>query len=386
MQDIADLITGLSMRVGPARAVASATRVLGHETMAAALPYVRLLALPRTIRRPLRNHPEVLAALRAEIADVTGTEAPETGLRISASTVIGLAVAGGAIYILLPQIGSFQALLGALRGASWSWLSVAFVSGLLTAPAAGLSYWGSARRSLPIIQASAVQLASAFTGRLTPAGAGGIGLNMLFMERAGMTRQEAVSAAALNMAGGAIVHAALFFIAAAVLGLGTLRHGIEIPTSWPILGAVLGVLVAAGLLLTTPFGRRRVVKPAVEVGRTLVETIRRPVRAAALFGGSAGVTVFNALAFVATVQAFGSDISALQVAAVYVGGTAIASAAPTPGGLGAVEAALVAGLTGVGMVSEPAVAAVLSFRLLTFWLPILPGMATYRVLQHRNVV
>ena len=47
---------------------------------------------------------------------------------------------------------------------------------------------------------------------------------------------------------------------------------------------------------------------------------------------------------------------------------------PTPGGLGAIEAALVAGLTGVGMDPAIAVAAVLSYRLATYWLPILPGL------------
>ena len=39
------------------------------------------------------------------------------------------------------------------------------------------------------------------------------------------------------------------------------------------------------------------------------------------------------------------------------------------------EAALVAGFTGVGMDPAIAVAAVLSYRLVTFWLPILPGLA-----------
>lgn len=72
-------------------------------------------------------------------------------------------------------------------------------------------------------------------------------------------------------------------------------------------------------------------------------------------------------------------------AAVYVGGSAIAAAAPTPGGLGAVEAVLVAGLGGIGVASAPAVAAVPTLRLLTFWLPILPGMAAY-LLQHRQAV
>ena len=54
---------------------------------------------------------------------------------------------------------------------------------------------------------------------------------------------------------------------------------------------------------------------------------------------------------------------------------------PTPGGLGAVEAALVSGLTGYGMPDGKAVAAVLTFRLFTFWLPMLPGWFVFQHMQ-----
>ena len=57
-------------------------------------------------------------------------------------------------------------------------------------------------------------------------------------------------------------------------------------------------------------------------------------------------------ALAAAVAAFHGDASFAEVGAVYLGASLIAAAAPTPGGLGALEAALVAGFTGVGM--EPA--------------------------------
>ena len=51
-----------------------------------------------------------------------------------------------------------------------------------------------------------------------------------------------------------------------------------------------------------------------------------------------------------------------------------------------IEAALVAGLTGVGMQPGPAVSAVLLYRLATYWLPVLPGWLSWRLLQHRGYV
>jgi uncharacterized membrane protein YbhN (UPF0104 family) len=65
---------------------------------------------------------------------------------------------------------------------------------------------------------------------------------------------------------------------------------------------------------------------------------------------------------------------------------ASAAASPTPGGLGAIEAALVAGLTGIGVPPGPAVSAVLTYRLATYWLPVLPGWAALRLLQGRGYV
>jgi undecaprenyl-diphosphatase len=76
----------------------------------------------------------------------------------------------------------------------------------------------------------------------------------------------------------------------------------------------------------------------------------------------------------------------ILIAAVYMGAAAIAAAAPSPGGLGAIEAALVAGLTGIGMQAGPAVSAVLLYRLATYWLPVAPGWLAWRVLQRRDYV
>jgi hypothetical protein len=86
----------------------------------------------------------------------------------------------------------------------------------------------------------------------------------------------------------------------------------------------------------------------------------------------------SAAALAASVQAFGGGPGLVALGAVYLAAAALAAAAPTPGGLGAIEAALVAGLTGVGMQAGPAVSAVLLYRLATYWLPVLPGWLCWR--------
>jgi uncharacterized protein (TIRG00374 family) len=100
----------------------------------------------------------------------------------------------------------------------------------------------------------------------------------------------------------------------------------------------------------------------------------------------AGVTAANVLMLTIALHAFDIHPSMLKIGAVYLGGEALASASPTPGNLGAMEAILVANLTTMGVQTNPAVAAVLVYRLFGFWLPIIPGLLALRYLRHRQVL
>jgi uncharacterized membrane protein YbhN (UPF0104 family) len=385
-QDVAETLVSLATVFSPAVAVDSAFGRVERERLNEALGYLNVLALPARIRQQCANPRETLGELRELLAERLGCERPRFRMPVRPSTLLALLVGGGAVYLLLPQIGAVPRLVRAVEHADYWWLVAALCAGLFTFPMAAASYLGAVRSRIPVGATTATQVASAFTSRLTPGGIGGMGLNLIYLERRGVPRTEAISSVALNQAAGAVVHALGFALAVVVLGTGGIVHHVRLPGGWPVLVAVVGVLVAAGAVLGSPFGRRRVVEPGLAAGRELLVVVRQPGRALALFGGSAGVTLGNGFALVAALAAFDPKVSVLGVLAVYVGASALASPAPTPGNLGAVEAALVAGLTGIGVAPEPAVAAVLAFRLLTFWLPIVPGLVAFRLLQHRGVV
>jgi uncharacterized protein (TIRG00374 family) len=59
---------------------------------------------------------------------------------------------------------------------------------------------------------------------------------------------------------------------------------------------------------------------------------------------------------------------------------------PTPGGVGAVELALSAGLAAAGLPTAAAASAVLIFRLLTFWLPVPLGWFALSYLQRHDAL
>ena len=90
------------------------------------------------------------------------------------------------------------------------------------------------------------------------------------------------------------------------------------------------------------------------------------------------------LCLAACIQALGGSAPLASIALVYLTGSALGSAVPTPGGLGAVEAALSAGLTAAGLPGATAVSAVLLFRTLTFWLPVPVGWGAFNYLERHE--
>jgi len=290
---------------------------------------------------------------------------------------------GVAVHVLLPQVGELGRTADAIRDANWGWFAVAALASAATYFMAAVGMQGAVSRHLPLGRTATVQLANSFANRLTPGAIGGLGVSERYLERNGLDRGAAVAGVGLNSAAGFVVHILAMLIILPLAGSGV--GDVHLPDKWELLVAVVVVFVIAGIALWSPLGRKLRAPLGQAVGG-LVAALRSPARAAALFGGSVGTTAFYALALAASLEAFGGGLDLVQVTAVYLGGAAISSVAPTPGGLGAMEAALVAGLTALGEDSGTAIAAVLGFRLLTFWLPTLPGFFALRSLREEGAV
>jgi len=386
-QDVAELVASLATLVGPQRAIASAVSVLGPAALRDALPLIQPLALSSATRHDLKARPGLLEDLRrraAETLDVAATQ-PEQLTRLRARTLVTVLVLGVAIHLLLPQVAQLGKTTDALRSARWGWLAVAAVFSALTYLGAAVGMLAVVSQPLALLRTTAVQLASSFANRLTPGSVGGIGINVRYLVNAGIDRAEAIGAVALNTAAGIVVHIAGLVLALTLVSTSQVGD-VKLPRGWPVLVVVVLVLAGFGLALRSPLGRSRFVSPVLRATGSIGDVLRRPVKAAELFGGSALVTVSYALALAVSLKAFGADVALVHVFAVYLGGAAVASFSPTPGGLGAMEAALVAGLTAVGVAHGPAIAGVLAFRLVTYWIPILPGWWTFRALQKRGVL
>jgi glycosyltransferase 2 family protein len=102
--------------------------------------------------------------------------------------------------------------------------------------------------------------------------------------------------------------------------------------------------------------------------------------------GCAGTTLGAAIALWTSVQAFGGHVTFVAVTVVTMVGGTLASAAPTPGGVGAVEAALIGGLAAFGVPAAVAVPSVLLYRVLTCWIPVFVGWPVMRWLTDKDMI
>lgn len=388
--DVAEMLASLTALVGPERAVRSAIETLGGEAVRPALPLLQPLALSTATREDLKATPAgVLEEVRNQIASLLGCGAGqlETLTRIQRRTLLWMVMGAAAVFFLLPQVEGLGASLGALKSVQPWWLVAGAGLSMLTYVMAAVAMKGAVGGTLAFRPTLLVQVASSFVSRLTPQGIGGLALNERYLEKSGIGRATALASVALNGLAGFVMHMVLLSAVGVLVGSGSMLS-FRLPANWPYLLAIALGVALLGLILRASLGNMVAVvtAPVVTAVRNLWGVLRRPRQAATLFGAAAGITLSYGLALIVSLMALGVDVSPLKVIAVYLGGSAVASASPTPGKLGAVEVALSAGLTAIGIESGVAVASVLIYRLLTFWLPVLPGFLAFRYLQKKQYI
>jgi undecaprenyl-diphosphatase len=386
--DIAQLLAALAIRVGPERAVEPAIAALGAENVGACLHMLQPSVLGSATVAALKLQKGLLEQLRSAIADRAGIDEPTyVSLdRFSRKRVLTGAAIALVTYVLVPQLADLPGIIEQLRLADWAWFVPVLLMSLLTYVGAAMSMQGAVASRLPMLPTFLAQFAGTFANRLAPAFAGGVALSVRYLQRSGIDTAVAASGVGLSAVASIVVHLGLLALFAVWAGRSTAGSAIEEP-QYLLIG--LAVLVVLGLgAYAVPSVRRAIRDRVLPVLRRSLDgvavVLRRPSRVVLLLGGATVVTVCYLLGLFFAIQAFGGGLSLALVGVVYLAGSGIAAAVPTPGGLGAVEAALIAGLVAAGLANPIAVPAVFMFRLATFWLPILPGWLSFTYLQKRE--
>ncbi|MFD3805713.1 YbhN family protein [Streptomyces sp. NPDC058619] len=440
--DIAQLLTTLGLRVGAERSVASAVSVLGPDAVADCLPLLQPIALSRSTRSTLRllareradrEREAVLessrAAKAAREADAAARSAsadrkaekralddaldgareedllsqirrqvllirpqapvePARLERIRPRTLVSFIAGAFGAYFLLTQLAHVP-LAETVAEAQWGWVGAAMAFSVLTYFAAAMSLLGFVPERVSFLRTVVAQVAGSFVKLVAPAAVGGVALNTRFLQRAGVRPGLAVASVGASQLFGLASHVLL------LLSFGYLTGTEKTPEMTPSRTVIAGLLTVAVLVLVVtavPFMRKFVVTRVralfAGVVPRMLDVLQRPQKLVTGIGGMLLLTGCFVMCLDASIRAFGGGeaISYASIAVVFLAGNALGSAAPTPGGMGAVEATLTLGLVAAGLEKEVAISAVLLFRLMTFWLPVLPGWISFNFLTRKEAI
>jgi uncharacterized membrane protein YbhN (UPF0104 family) len=227
-----------------------------------------------------------------------------------------------------------------------------------------------------------------FLNLTVPASAGSIAASVRFLQRLGAKTGEAFASTAVIGLADTILQIALVLVLLPFVHvqLDTRQIGDAIPPGRFIVLIVIALVVVIGAVLAIPALRRKVLPGIRSALSSLWAIARNRRKLLELFGGSLGKELLFALTLGAACLAYGVHLSLAQLLIVNVISSTLASLVPVPGGIGAAEAAISAGLVAMGVEETTAFAIALTHRLCTYYLPPIWGYASLHWLRRKGYV
>ncbi|WP_280272259.1 lysylphosphatidylglycerol synthase transmembrane domain-containing protein [Nocardia wallacei] len=389
--DVAQLLLSTSALFGTELAVRTAIHVLGADAVLNASRRLTKSALPAHVRKSVPDPGRLMKQTREQVQQQTGEDRIEAAriTRFSRGQFIQLVLLIALVYVAYPFISQVPTFVTELRTANWWWALLGLTVSVGTYIGAAMALWGCTSESVNFPKLLLAQVANTFAATTTPAGVGGLALNVRFLQRNGLGAVRATAAVALQQSVQVITHVVLllFFSVAAGVSANLGHYVPSATTLYLVAGALLGLVGIAMFVPTVRRWLRTEVRPQLaEVVTELRALAHSPTRLAMIVGGCAAITLGAAGALWASIEAFDGSATFVTVTVVTMIGGTLASAAPTPGGVGAVEAALIGFLGAFGIDLSIAVPAVLLYRVLTCWLPLFCGWPIMRWLTANQLI
>ncbi|WP_232792378.1 lysylphosphatidylglycerol synthase transmembrane domain-containing protein [Actinacidiphila yeochonensis] len=287
--------------------------------------------------------------------------------------------------------------LRALAHADRGWLLAAAGGTALGWAANAVARQGTVLEPLPKGRLLATQFAATAAGQLAPAGIGASAVNLRFLRVNGLPLARSTASVALYSLVESACRVGLLLVLLAA-NPHALHAGAALPHRGGLLLAAVLAAAAAGavaLLLALARPLRRAVSAGLSafVSGFLTTALadvralhRRPSRVVALWGGSAAFPLLQAASMAAVARALEVPVPAGHVVLAYLAATCAAALVPTPGGLGSVDGALALALVSAGSPTGTAASAVLAFRIVTLWLPLVPSAAALMALIRTRAI
>jgi uncharacterized protein (TIRG00374 family) len=311
-----------------------------------------------------------------------------------------------AIYVVFPKLVGLDDALRKLDEATWYWIVLAIgfnVAAFAAYVALFRGVLGGTRdddvhRRLDLRASYLITMAGLAATRIfSAAGAGGIVLTYWALRKAGMPRRRS----ACRMVAFLVLTYGTYTFALVSFGILLRTHVLpgDAPFGGTVVPAIVSAIAIAIFLLIalipddverriqrfaggyrrTRYLTRFAKGPAAVASgvRTAIDYVRNPNRGALAVGGAVGFWAANICVLWACFEAFGGDVPfAVLVQGFFVG--MAANLIPSPaGGVGSVDAGMIAAFVLFGIDESTVFPAVLAYRVIAFWLPIPPGIVAF---------
>lgn len=314
--------------------------------------------------------------------------------RVLLSVAVGVLLATGVV-LLLGKASGFAKFVDRLREAHGGWLAAGVAVQVLSVLAYVVAFRAITVRDhgrpLPLGPSSQIVLAGLGATRvLAAAGAGGLAVNYWGLRRCGIgPRESAARVLTLNT----LLYGIFGCIGATTATLLWVRGDAPTALAVPWIAVVGACLIAAAFVSSGRRSRRlsREPYPDADAGRfvtmlrrgfaTAVVAVTRtraivqaPHRHVAIVAGALGYWIADIACLAIGLHAFGVDVAFGVVVLAYTTGY-VANILPLPtGGVGGIDAAMTFALNLLGVPLQDALAGVVAYRFVGFWLPTIPGV------------
>ncbi len=345
----------------------------------------------RDAKKPKHFVDDLRTGLQVRL-DVDAVELAELE-RISVTKAVSWVGFAVLAFFLLTLVSNWSEIVDTMSGLDWVWVVPIVIVTLLGTVGGAMSLSGSVVRPIALGEATIVMFGQSFLNRFTPMNAGGMAMRIRYLQKGGTDGTVATAAIGLTSLASGVIQL-VFFVFFVVVASADPTGGLDLTGSGPdfsiIVVFAIAILIAAVVIAAAPKLRRWFVgfltSTLTKIKADFGELARRPSKLSLLFGGQAFAKLSTILAFVWSCRAFDVDLAFVELGALYMVANTVASAVPTPGGVGAIEAALVFMLTGAAVDDATAWAVVLLFRLINFWFPTIPGYFALKVSERRQLV
>lgn len=290
-----------------------------------------------------------------------------------------------AIVILVPQFNNLLKNADTIENISFGWIALAFGVYLFNIFLSSASYIFLSSAPIPFLKTMVIQTATGFTNRILPSGTGALALNTVFLRKSGNSTEQSISIVAINNLLGFIG----FIIVMIIISGGDFGYFKKLTDSINESYYQALLVLTVLLVIIISVNKKLKLKLTSQIKKLFLATKQiflKPFSTLMSLLANCGITVVHVFCLILCIYSVGYSIPISAIAVVFFATIASISVSPTPNGLGVTEVVMTSTLQLYGIPESQALIVALSYRLVTYWLPIIPGIIAYRIASSKNII